>query len=172
MIVKALSLSLSRFLAGFWINKLQGSKGPKLKHLPVKALSLSLSRFCLKVKPFHFHFHKTPKGESRRLRNITFKHPPSTTTAASPHTCACAHHPAQPRHPSKEETQHCPRGAVKKGATKDCPPTESSTQSSPREPQQPSSSQEHRHTEATRALPAVEAPLHSTLANRSIRPRL
>lgn len=67
MIVKALSLSLSRFLAGFWINKLQGSKGPKLKHLPVKALSLSLSRFCLKVKPFHFHFHKTPKGESRRL---------------------------------------------------------------------------------------------------------
>ena len=69
MIVKALSLSLSRFLAGFWINKLQGSKGPKLKHLPVKALSLSLSRFCLKVKPFHFHFHKTPKGESRRREN-------------------------------------------------------------------------------------------------------
>jgi hypothetical protein len=42
--------------------------------------------------------------------------------------------PTCPTATSKEKTQHCPRGAVKKGATKDCPPAESCTQSSPRAP--------------------------------------
>ena len=61
------------------------------------------------------------------------------------------------------------RGSAE-GCNKRLPPDREQYTQQPQTPQQASPSQEHRHGEAPGALLAVESPLHSTLANRNIRP--